>query len=128
LSILLVDEGDGIGNAGARGPVAIDLVRMIREPERNSANHATVVTEPEVAADQAGMPRQRGLRDGAEAERLGCQHEIADIGAAIDRTVNPKRLGGMNNGNMRGAKEVVILQCLLAIGGLVAARNAKRVV
>src|ERR1700687_2009823 len=101
---------------------------MIREPERNSADHAAVVTELEVAADQAGMARQRSLRNRTEAKRLGCQREITDICAAIDRAVNPERLGRMDDGDMRRAEEVVILQRLLAIRGLVAARDAKRVV
>src|ERR1700704_1183491 len=74
------------------------------------------------------MPWQRGLRNSAEAERLGGQHEIADIGAAIDRAVNPERLVGMNDRDMRRAEEIVILKRLFAIGRLVAAHDAKRVV
>src|SRR5260370_1252636 len=74
------------------------------------------------------MPRQRRLRDGAEAERLCGQHEIADIGAAIDRAVDAERLVGMNDGDMGRAKEIVILQRLPGVGGLVAARDAERIV
>src|SRR5258708_26752179 len=74
------------------------------------------------------MARQRRLRNGAETERLCGQDEIADIGAAIDRAVDPERLVGVNNGDMRRAKEIVILQRLPGVGGLVAARDAERVV
>src|ERR1700748_111967 len=72
--------------------------------------------------------RQRGLRYGAEAERLGCQHEIVDISAAIDRAVNAERLVGVNDGDMRRTEEIEILQRLLRIGRLVATRNTERVV
>src|SRR3984957_10939407 len=101
---------------------------MVGEPERNSADHAAVVGELEVAADQAGMARERGLRNRAEAQRLGRQHEIADIGPAIDRAINPERFGAVDNGDMRCAEEVVILQRLPGIGGLVAARDTERIV
>src|SRR3954467_5711832 len=74
------------------------------------------------------MPRQRGLRNGAEAERLRRQHEIADIGAAIDRAVDAERLVGMDDGDMRRAEEVVVLQRLLGVRHLVAARDPERVV
>ena len=74
------------------------------------------------------MARKRRLRNGAETERLCGQNEIADIGAAIDRAVDAERLGGMNNGDMRRAKEIIVLQRLPGVGGLVAARDAERVV
>src|SRR5437879_1196517 len=74
------------------------------------------------------MARQGGLWNSAEAERLGRQHEIADIGAAIDRAVDSERLVGMDNGDMRRAEEIVVLQRLLAIGRLVASDDAERVV
>src|SRR4051812_19814297 len=74
------------------------------------------------------MTRQRRLRNGAEAERLGGQHEIADIGAAIDCAVDSERLIGMNDGDMRRAEEIVVLQRLLRVGRLVAARYAEGVV
>src|ERR1700682_3463461 len=74
------------------------------------------------------MPCQRGLRNSAEAERLGGQHEIADIGAAIDRAVDAERFVGMNNGDMRRAEEIVVLQRLLAIGHLVASDDTQCVV
>src|SRR5216684_6246740 len=74
------------------------------------------------------MARKRRLRNGAETERLCGQKEIADIGAAIDRAVDAERLGGMNNGDMRRAKEIIVLQRLPGVGGLVAARDAERVV
>jgi hypothetical protein len=59
---------------------------------------------------------------------LGCQHEIADIGAAIDRAVDAERLVGMDDGDMRRTEEIVVLQRLLGVGSLVAARDAERVV
>src|SRR3979409_753453 len=74
------------------------------------------------------MTRKRRLRRGAEPQCLGGQHEIADIGAAIDRAVDAERLVGMNNRDMRRAEEIVILQRLFCVGGLVAARDAQRVV
>src|SRR5712664_3391516 len=74
------------------------------------------------------MTRKGGLRNGAETERLRGQHEIADIGAAINRTIDPQRFVRVDDGDVRGAEEVVVLQRLLAIGGLVATRDAKRVV
>jgi hypothetical protein len=73
---LLVHECHGIGNAGARGAVAVGLVGVVGKAERNAADHAAVVAETEMPADHAGMPRQRRLRDGAEPERLRRQHEI----------------------------------------------------
>src|SRR5450432_3004181 len=74
------------------------------------------------------MARQCGLRNGAETERLCGQHEIAYIGPAIDRAVDSERLVGMNNGDMRCAKEIIVFQRLPAISRLVAARDAERVV
>src|SRR3979411_2473531 len=79
-------------------------------------------------ADHAGMARQGRLRDGAEAERLRGQHEIADIGAAIDRAVDAQRLIGMDDGDMRRAEEMLIRQRLPRISRLVSARNPKRVI
>ncbi len=74
------------------------------------------------------MPRQRGLRNRAEAERLRRQHEVADIGAAIDCAVDAERLVGVNDRDMRRAEEIVVLQRLLRIGHLVAPGDAERVV
>src|SRR5262249_37901081 len=56
------------------------------------------------------------------------QHEVTDIGAAIDRAIGAERLGGVNDRNMRRAEEIVVLQRLLRIRDLVAAGNAERVV
>src|SRR5260370_15621422 len=81
-----------------------------------------------MTADQPGMARKRRLRNGAETERVCGQNEIADIGAAIDRAVDRKRLVGMNDGDMGCAEEIVVLQRLPGVGGLVAARDAERVV
>src|SRR6187402_2860663 len=81
-----------------------------------------------MTADQPGMTCQRRLRNGSETERLRGEHEIADIGAAIDRAVDSERLVGMDNGDMRRAEEIVILQRLPAIGGLVAPDDAECVV
>src|SRR5260370_38987871 len=74
------------------------------------------------------MTRKGGLRNGAETERLRGQHKIADISAAIDCTIDPKRFVRVDDGDVRRAEEVVVLQRRLAIGGLVATRAAKRVV
>src|SRR6266446_3454385 len=68
------------------------------------------------------MTRKGGLRNGAETERLRGQHKIADISAAIDCTIDPQRFVRVDDGDVRGAEEVVVLQRLLAIGGLVAKR------
>src|SRR3954447_11480740 len=81
-----------------------------------------------MAADQPGMARQRRLRDSTEPEHLGGEHEIADIGTAIDRAVDPERLIGMDDGDMRRTEEVVVLQRLFCVSRLVAARDAERVV
>src|SRR6202789_2564908 len=126
--VLLLHKRHGVRNAGARGPVAVDLVIPVRKAERNTAHHPPVVAEPKMAPDQAGVTGQSRLRNGAEPQGLRRQQEIADIGAAIDRAVNPERLVGMNDGDMRRAEEIVIFQRLPAIGRLVAARDAKRVV
>src|SRR3954464_8028207 len=74
------------------------------------------------------MPGERGLRDGPETERLRGQHEIADIGAAVDRAVNAERLVGMDDRDMRRAEEIVGLQRLSSVGCLVTAGDAERVV
>src|SRR6476619_5856455 len=74
------------------------------------------------------MPCESSLRNRAEAERLRRQHEIADIGAAIDRAVDAERLVGVDDGAMRRAEEVVVLQRLLRVRYLVAARDPERVV
>ena len=87
--------------------------------------HPPIVAEPKMAPDQAGVTGQCRLRDGAETQSLRGQQEIADIGAAIDRAINPERLVGMNDRDMRRAEEIVILQRLPAIGRLVAARDAE---
>src|SRR4030081_469693 len=75
-----------------------------------------------------GSPCRGGLRNSAGAERLGGQHEIADIGAAIDRAVDSERLVGMNDRDMRRAEEIVVFQRLLTIARLVASDDAERVV
>ena len=49
---------------------------VIGMAERDAADHAAVVGQTEVAADQARVACERGLRNGAEAKRLGCQHEF----------------------------------------------------
>ena len=77
--------------------------------ERYSAYHAPIVAESKMTPDQTGLMRQCGLRDRAEAERLGRQHEVADIGAAVDRTIDAQRLIGMDDGDMRRAEEIEIL-------------------
>src|SRR5258708_8778697 len=81
---------------------------MVRKSERDAADDATVVAELEVTADQPGMARQRRLWNGAETERLGGQHEIADIGAAIDRAVDSERLVGVDDGDIRRAANILI--------------------
>ena len=124
----LIDERHGIGNARPRGPVAVHLVGVVCKTERNAANDLAIVGQLEVPPDQPGMPCQRGLRDGAKAERLRRQHEIRDIGAAIDRAVDTEWLIGVDNSDMRRAEEIVVLQRLFRIGRLVAARDAERVV
>src|SRR6185503_17871249 len=124
----LIHERHGIGNARPRGAVAVHLVNIVREAEGYAANHLAIVGQLEVPPDQPGMPRQRGLRNRAEAERLSGQHEIADIGTAIDRAVDAERLVRMDNRDMRRAEEVVVLQRLLRVGHLVAACDAERIV
>src|ERR1700730_19038853 len=74
------------------------------------------------------MPRKSSLWNGAEAERLRRQHEIGDIGATIDRAVNAERLVGVDDGDMRGTEEIVVLQRLLGIGHLVPSGDTERVV
>src|SRR4051812_23812034 len=101
---------------------------MVRIAERDAANDAAVSSQIEMAADQAGVARERRLRNRAEPERLRGQHEVRDIGAAIDRTVDAERLVGVDDGHMRRAEEIVVLQRLLGIGRLVSARDAERVV
>src|SRR6185295_8742960 len=93
-----------------------------------AADHLAVAGQLEVPPDQPGMTRQRGLRNRAEAERLRGQHEIADIGATIDRAIDAERLVGMDDRDMRRAEEIIVLQRLLRVSHLVAARDAKRVV
>src|SRR4051794_3150805 len=79
-------------------------------------------------AHHFGMKRQRRLRHGGDAKRLRRQHETRDIAAAIDGAVNAERLVGMNDGDVRRAEQVEILQRLFGVSGLVAAGNAKRIV
>src|SRR3954447_15181498 len=124
----LVHEGHGLGHARTRRAVAVDLVGMVRIAEGDTADDAAVSRQIEMAADQAGVARERRLRNRAEPERLRGQHEVRDIGAAIDRTVDAERLVGVDDGHMRRAEEIVVLQRLLGIGHLVSARDAERVV
>src|ERR1700759_3351956 len=72
--------------------------------------------------------RERGLWDRTKAERLGRQHEIADIGATVDRTINTERLVGVDDGDVRRAEEIEILQRLFRVGRFVAFGNAEGVV
>src|SRR5579872_539032 len=72
--------------------------------------------------------RERSLRNGAEAERLRRQHEVGDIGAAIDRAVDAERFVGVDDRNMRRAEEIEIFKRLLGVSRPVTARNAERVV
>src|SRR4029077_21142061 len=99
--LLFINEGNGIGHACTRGAIAVDLMPVVGKPERNAAYHATVVGQVEVTADQSRMPRQSCLRDSAETERLGRQHEISDISAAIDCAVYAERLVGVNDRDVR---------------------------
>src|SRR3954453_11359208 len=124
----LVHEGHGLGHARTRRAVAVDLVGVVRIAERDTADDAAVSRQIEMAADQAGVARERRLRNRAEPERLRCQHEVRDIGAAIDRTVDAEGLVGVDDGHMRRAEEIVVLQRLLGIGRLVSARDAECVV
>src|SRR6266436_5989652 len=75
-----------------------------------------------------GMKRQRRLRHRGHAQRLRGQHEARDVTAAIDRAVDAERLVGMNDGNVRRAEEVEILQRLPGVARLVASGYAERVV
>ena len=127
-ALVTSDERHCVGDARARGAVAVDLVRVVGIAERDAADDAAVVGQIEVAADQAGMARQRRLRNGAEPERLRGQHEIRDIGTAIDRTVDAERLVGVNDRDMRRTEEIVVLHRLFCISHLVAAGDAERVV
>jgi hypothetical protein len=124
----LIHERHGVGNARPRGAVAVHLVGVVREAEGYAANHLAIVGQPEVAADQPGVPRQRGLWNGAETERLGGKHEVGDIGAAIDRAIDAERLVGVNDRDMRRTEEIVVLQRLLRIRRLVASDDTERVV
>ena len=67
---LIVNKHRGIRNICAGRPVAVDPVIGIRKAERYPADHPPVVAELEMAPDQAGLTRQRRLRNGAEAKRL----------------------------------------------------------
>src|SRR5207237_3932173 len=102
--------------------------RMVGIAEGNAADHAAVVAEIEMTADQSGMTRKCSLWNRAEPERLRRQHEIADIGAAIDRTVDAERFGRVDDRDMRRTEEIIVLQRLLRVSHLVAARYAERVV
>src|ERR1700686_3344751 len=79
-------------------------------------------------AHHLGMKRQRSLRHCRQSQRLRGQHEACDIAAAIDRTVDAERLVGMNDGDMRRAEEIEILQRLPGVARLVAAGYAERIV
>src|SRR3984893_4466044 len=79
-------------------------------------------------AHDIGVKRQRGLRHGRQAQRLGGQHEARDITAAIDRAVDAERLVGVDDRDMRRAEEVEILQRLLRVARLVASGDAERVI
>src|SRR4051812_41768459 len=125
---LFVYEGDGIGYAGAAGAVTVGLVVAIGKSERDTAHHLSVVAQTKMFANDFGMEGQRGLRHGRNPECLRRQHEAGDIAAAIDRAINPKRLVGVNDRDMRGPEKIEVLQRLFAVGGLVATRDAERVV
>src|SRR5436305_8040977 len=125
---LLLHKPHRLRDARARGAVAVDLVGVVGKAERDAADYAAVVGNRKMPADHGGMARQRRLWNGAEAERLRRQHEIADIGAAIDRAIDAQRLVGVNDRDMRRAEEIVVLQRLFGVGRLVAARNPERVV
>src|SRR3982074_3254743 len=53
---------------------------------------------------------------------------MAADGAAVDRAINPERLVGVDDRDMRRAEEIVVLERLFGIGRLVASDNAYRVV
>src|SRR5260370_3217925 len=74
------------------------------------------------------MKRQRRLRHRGHAQRLRGEHKARDIAAAIDRAVDAERLVGMNDGNVRRAEEIEILQRLPGVSRLVASGDAGRVV
>src|SRR3982075_1973749 len=79
-------------------------------------------------AHHLGVKRQRRLRHRGQSQCLRRQHEARDVAAAIDRAVDAECLIGMNDGDVRRAEEIEILQCLLGVGRLVAARDAQRIV
>src|SRR5262249_39385148 len=79
-------------------------------------------------ADQAGVARERGLRNRAKPERLRGEHEVRDISAAIDRAIDAERLVGVDDGHMRRAEEGVVFERLFCVGELVASDDAERIV
>src|SRR5437763_15642224 len=125
--MLAVHKRHSIRHTRARGAVAVDLVGVVGIAEGNAADHAAVIAELEVTAGQRRMTGEGCLRDGAETERVRGQHEIADIGTAIERTVNAKRLVGVNDRNVQRTKEIVILLRFPRIGGLAASAVAESV-
>src|SRR5260370_8119095 len=86
------------------------------------------MAETEMPAHHPEMKGQRGLRHCGHAQRLRGEHEARDIAAAIDRAVDAECLVGVNDGNVRGAEEIEILQRLPGVGRLVAPGDAERVV
>src|SRR5213592_4948130 len=79
-------------------------------------------------AQHLGMKRQRRLRHRGHAQGLRGQHEARDIATAVDRAVDAERLVGMNDGDVRRAEEIEILQRLPGVARLVASGYAERVV
>src|ERR1700738_1150206 len=125
---LFVHERHRVRDARPRRPVAVGLMLAVGIPERDPADHPSVVAEPKMPAHQFGVKRQRSLRDRRHAQRLRSQHETRDIAAAIDRTIDAERLVGMDDGDMRRAEEIEIFQRLFSVAGFIATRNSERIV
>jgi hypothetical protein len=101
---------------------------FVREAERNSAHELSVVAKIDVLPNRRRLKSERCLRDGGYPQRLGGIHEVADVSAAVHRTVNAQRFVGSDDCHVRRTEEPEILEHLPAIRHLVSALDAERVV
>src|SRR5690606_24149233 len=123
-----LDPGDDLGQVGPAGAEAVRGMAPVGIAERDAAHHEAIVADAEIIAHEAGVAGERSLRDCRHTMRLCREQEVGYPGTAVDRTRIPERFVAGDDRDVRRPEETEVLPRLPLITGLVAARDAQRVV
>src|SRR5690606_14834289 len=107
-----IRPGHHLVQTGAVGAVAVDGMASIGEAERDAADHPSVVRNTKMGADERRIAGEGALCHRGDAERLRRQHEVGDIPAAVDRSVNVERLVSRDDRDVGRPEQSEILQRL----------------